>query len=92
MSCCGECGEPGVAGEGVVDGVDGADAVVVGAEEVGAAAAAVGEGGEECASSRRRPDVARRVLNNPDFEASTSAKQQVRNLAIVEKRCYSAPS
>jgi hypothetical protein len=31
-------------------------------------------------------------MKNPDFEASASAKQQVRNLAIVEKRCYSAPS
>jgi hypothetical protein len=34
----------------------------------------------------------RRPMKNPDFEASASAKQQVRNLGIVEKRCYSAPS
>jgi hypothetical protein len=38
--------EPGVAGEGAVDGVDGANAVAVGAEEVGADAAVSGEGGE----------------------------------------------
>ena len=46
MSRRGGCGEPGVAGEGVVDGVDGADAVVASADEVGADAAVVGEGGQ----------------------------------------------
>src|ERR687893_1838800 len=37
-------GEPGVAGEGMVDGVDGADAVTAGAGEVGADAQVVAEG------------------------------------------------
>ena len=37
-------GEPGVAGEGLVDGVDGADAVTAGAGEVGADAQVVAEG------------------------------------------------
>ena len=31
---CGARGQPGVAGEGVVDGVDGANAVVAGADQV----------------------------------------------------------
>lgn len=57
MSWRGGCGEPGVAGECVVDGVDGADAVVAGADEVGATAAVVGEGGESVPSSRRQLDV-----------------------------------
>ena len=55
---CG-CGEPWVAGEGVVDGVDGADVVAAGADQVGTDTAVCREGAQRsaCASSRRRPDV-----------------------------------
>ena len=42
---CG-CGEPGVAGEGVVDGVDGADVVAAGADQVGTDTAVCREGAQ----------------------------------------------
>jgi hypothetical protein len=44
-SCGGGWGCPGIAGEGLVDGVDGAESVVVCAGEVGADSAESGEGG-----------------------------------------------
>ena len=53
---CG-CGEPWVAGEGVVDGVDGADVVAAGADQVGTDTAVRREGAQGCASSRRRSGV-----------------------------------
>jgi hypothetical protein len=47
-----DCGEPGVAGKSGVDCVDGADAVVAGADQVGATATVVGESGQRVPVAR----------------------------------------
>jgi hypothetical protein len=61
MSCSCGCGEPGIAVEGGVYGIKRVDAVVAGADQVGADAAVVGRGRfpQRLARARQRPVIER---------------------------------